>query len=99
MALLAATAFAVCGDSTGVQDPVAVALNFQVTTGTSTQAATGPALSSGTTSASGPTAVAGPPLVLEGTNGTLTLEEIRLIVAEVELEMEAGITEIEIDGD
>lgn len=86
MALLAAAALAACGDSTGVDDPAAVALNFQVTTGTSTQAATGPALSSGTTSTSGPMAVAGPPLVLEGTNGTLTLEEIRLIVAEVELE-------------
>lgn len=86
MAFLAATAFAACGDSTGVDDPAAVALNFQVTTGTSTQAATGPALSSGTASTAGPTAVAGPPLVLEGTNGTLTLEEIRLIVAEVELD-------------
>lgn len=86
MALLAATAFAACGDSTGVQDPAAVALNFQVTTGTSTQAATGPALSSSSATTSGPMAVAGPPLVLEGTNGTLTLEEIRLIVAEVELE-------------
>jgi hypothetical protein len=36
----------------------------------------------------GPAAVAGPPLVLVGTNGTLTIDEIRLIVSEVELERE-----------
>ena len=37
-----------------------------------------------------PSLVAGPPMVLEGTNGTLTIVEIRLIVNEVELEPADG---------
>ena len=83
---LAVTTLAACGDATSVADPAAVALNFQVSTSSTAQATSGPAFTSASASSSGPAAVAGPPLVLEGTNGTLTIEEIRLIVAEVELD-------------
>lgn len=79
---LAVASLAACGDSTDIADPAAVALNFQVTTASTASAA--PARTAG--SGDGPVMVAGPPLVLEGTNGTLTIEEIRLIVAEVELD-------------
>ena len=96
--LLAAAGLVACGDTTGVADPTAVALNFQVTTASSAQAAIGPATSSGS-DASGPGGVAGPPLVLEGTNGTLTLEEIRLIVAEVELEGDDDACRDDVVGD
>jgi len=92
-AAVAAFVLSACGDSTGVDDPRSVALNFRVGTGTSSPAMAGPAL------ASGPTLVAGPPLALEGTNGTLTLEEIRLIVAEVELEGDDDACDDDLLGD
>lgn len=78
--LMATWALVACGDTTGVGDPAAVSVHFQVVSGTEAASASGPALTTG------PSAVVGPPLVLEGTNGTLTIDEIRLIVAEVELE-------------
>lgn len=78
--VIGAFTLAACGDSFGVNDPAAVALNFRVSTASGPQATSGPAATSG------PMRVAGPPLVLEGNNGTLTIEEIRLIVAEVELD-------------
>jgi hypothetical protein len=74
------TILAACDDSTGVGDPARVSLAFAVTTPTAFTSS-GPA-----PVAAGPSMVVGPPLVLEGTNGTLTIEEIRLIVAEVELD-------------
>lgn len=79
--VLAMFAFAACDDSTGVGSPQSVALNFQVGT------ASGPQMS-GPARADGPVRVAGPPMIIDGTNGTLTIEEIRLIVAEVELDGE-----------
>ena len=71
-----------CSDSTGVDGPQNVALNFRVTSSAAPQlmGGNGPAL------VSGPSAVAGAPMTIDGTNGTLTLEEIRLIIAEVELD-------------
>jgi len=60
-----------CGDGTGVGGPSNLALDMRVSAGV-------PAIGA-------PPAVAGPPLVLAGTNGTLTIDEIRLIVSEVEL--------------
>jgi hypothetical protein len=68
-----------CGDALGVDGPQNVALNFQVSAAT-------PAQLSGPAPANGPQPTAGPPMVISGTNGTLTIDEIRLIVAEVELE-------------
>jgi hypothetical protein len=60
-----------CGDGTGVGGPTNLSVGFQI--------------SSGAPAIAGPAAVAGPPLTLVGTNGTLTIDEIRLIVSEVEL--------------
>ncbi|NIU76729.1 MAG: hypothetical protein GWN71_25150, partial [Gammaproteobacteria bacterium] len=57
-----------------------------MTTAAAAQGVSAPAMASGPGTTSGPMLVAGPPLVLEGTNGTLTIDEIRLIVAEVELD-------------
>jgi len=91
--VFAAGAATACGDSTGVADPAAVALNFQVSTATWPQA-------SGPAPTTSPMRVVGPPLVLEGTNGTLTIDEIRLIVAEAELEGDDdGACEDDIRGD
>lgn len=92
--LLATSTLLACGDSVGVDDPGAVTVNFRVTTSSDApQAVSGPAL------ASGPAAVVGPPLVLEGINGTLTIDEIRLIVAEAELEGDDDACEAEGGGD
>jgi hypothetical protein len=66
-----------CDDGTGVGDPARVAVKFAVAA-----PAAGPAGSP----ALAPARVAGPPIVLQGTNGTLTIEEVRLILAEVELD-------------
>ena len=90
---LALSTLVACGDSTGVGDPARVALNFQVQTATAAASVAGPARTSG------PTRVVGPPLVLEGTNGTLTIDEIRLIVAEVELEGDDDACEAEAGDD
>ncbi|MDZ7780228.1 MAG: hypothetical protein U5R14_09905 [Gemmatimonadota bacterium] len=91
--LLGAFTLSACDDSIGVNDPAAVALNFQVSTESSAQATSGPAATSG------PLRVAGPPLALEGTNGTLTIDEIRLIVAEVELDGDDDACEDQGEGD
>lgn len=74
-----------CGDTTGVGTPGTVALHFQVSGSqpAALAAAEGPARAAGNLAA-----IAGPPLVFEGTNGTLTITEVRVIVAEVELEGE-----------
>lgn len=74
---------AACGDTAGIGTPDTVALEFRVSSGQ-------PALASsvdGPTRTTGPlAAISGPPLVFEGTNGTLTIDEVRVIVAEFELE-------------
>jgi len=80
-ALLSVLVLGACGDSTGVGGPQSVALNFQVGTSSS------PAMS-GFASVTGPQSVAGAPMTITGTNGTLVIDEIRLIVAEVELDRE-----------
>lgn len=74
-------ALGACGDATGVDGPRRVSLNFRV------GEMSAPSLLAGTPGpeASGPTRVAGPPMRLVGTNGTLQIDEIRVIVAEVEL--------------
>lgn len=73
-----ALAAAACGDGTGVADPTNVSVLFRVADG---PAPVGPRSTSG-----GPSRVAGPALVLTGTNGTLTIDEIRIVVSEIELE-------------
>jgi hypothetical protein len=78
-ALLPIFLFAACGDSTGVGNAESVALNFQVGAGSTPQM-------SGAALVDGPSAVAGAPMTIMGTNGTLVIDEIRLIVAEVELD-------------
>jgi hypothetical protein len=81
-ALAPVGALAACSDGTGV-GAHNVALNFQVTSGA-------PAASAQAASPAGPAAVAGPPMVLVGSNGTLTIDEILLMVSEVELEAASG---------
>lgn len=70
-----------CADGTGVPGPQQVSLGFRVTgpAGPTARSSTGPA------QAGGPASVAGPPMVLTGTNGTLRLDEIRIVINEVEL--------------
>jgi hypothetical protein len=82
LSALAVAVLSACADGTGVGGPHNVALNFQVTSGAPAASASGPQ------AVAGPALVAGPPLVLIGTNGTLTIDEIRLIVSEVEIERE-----------
>jgi hypothetical protein len=77
LAAAGALAAAACGDGTGVGGLQQVAVLFQVS---------GAATPVGPAAADGPARVAGPPLVLSGTNGTLTIDEIRLVVSEIELE-------------
>jgi hypothetical protein len=69
-----AAAFAACGESTGVGSPNRVDVLFQVS-------GTGGAASGG-----GPAPSSGSPLAITGTNGTLVIDEIRVVVAEIELE-------------
>ena len=86
LSLVVAAGTVGCGDSTGVGGPQNVALNFRVTSSSALQLirVSGPAL------ASGPSSVEGGPLTMTigGPNGTLIIEKILLIVAEVELEGE-----------
>lgn len=80
-AALALMALGGCSDSTGVGAGEQVSLNFRVGlpgSGAALSSAAGPA-------AVGPSTVAGPPMTLEGTNGTLTIDEILIIINEVEL--------------
>jgi len=74
---VAVSMVAACSESSGVGGPENVGILFQVA---SSPSAVGPA------AVAGPAGVAGPPLVLSGTNGTLTIDEIRLVVSEIELE-------------
>lgn len=74
--LAAAVMLAACGDGTGVQGPETVSLNFRVDGPTVPAAAAGMGL------------VAGPPMTIEGTNGSLTIDEIRIVINEVQLKPE-----------
>lgn len=73
---------AACGDGTGVGslgDEVSLSFRVSGTGGAALAPSANP-------SRVGPAAVAGSPMVLDGTNGTLTLDEIRLVINKVELE-------------
>jgi hypothetical protein len=73
---------AACGDSTGVGGVgEEVSLSFRVS------GAGAPAAVGAVAAPVGLAAVAGAPMVLSGSNGTLTLDEIRIIIDEVELEL------------
>jgi len=89
LALVGAIALGACDDSTGVGSPGTIALNFSVGTA-APSAVSGPA--------SAPALVAGPPMTVSGTNGTLTIDEIRLIVAEAKLDGEDNACEDEVPG-
>ena len=91
LAVTLAFVLGACDDSTGVGAPGTVALNFTVSSGAGT-AAVQPATS-------GPSLVAGPPMTISGTNGTLTIEEIRLIVAEAELDGDDDACEDDLPGE
>ncbi len=82
-----------CDDATGVGDPAEVAVNFR-TTSTAT-----PTSSSSVPARTGPSWVAGPPLSLDGSNGTLVIEEIRLVIAEIELDGADDLCEDDFDDD
>jgi hypothetical protein len=82
MALIAAA----CADGTGVEGPHNVALHFQVANAEQPVVPSGSRQASSAAPAPAPARVAGPPLVLEGTNGILTIDEIRIVVNEIELE-------------
>lgn len=73
-----------CGDSTGAALDGDVSVHFRVAGSTPGLTAPSPAR------VDGPQAVAGPPLVLVGTNGSLTIDEILLVVDEVELHRADG---------
>jgi hypothetical protein len=82
LTLLAATFLAACGDSLGVDGPQNVSLSFRIVeTGSlaAAPASTGPV-------ASAPARA----VTLVGTNGTLVLDELYMIVTEIELEHEDG---------
>jgi len=81
---LALTAAAACSDTTGVPMPTPVSLRFQVTTPGAT------AVSPGGILAVGPQRVAGPPMVIDGLNGSLTIDEIRIIINQAELKPADG---------
>jgi len=81
-ALLAGVALTACDDALGVNGGGVVALTFRVATTSAAQ------LAAVSGADDGPAAVVGPPMLIAGSNGTLTISEIRLIVAEVELEGE-----------
>jgi hypothetical protein len=77
LASVGLVAMAGCSDGTGPAGFESVSLSFRV-------ASVAPA-PAGPSRVSSPQMVAGPPLVLEGSNGTLTIDEIRVIINEVEL--------------
>jgi len=78
LTLLAAASLTACGDSTGVDGPGSVALNFRVAPTSSSFAA---AVLEGA-----PAAVPARATDVSGSNGTLTIDEVWLIVAEAELD-------------
>jgi hypothetical protein len=67
-------AVAACGESTGVGSPNRVDVLLQVSG------------SGGAAPAGGPARASGSSLAITGTNGTLVIDEIRVVVAEIELE-------------
>ena len=78
--LLSATllaAAAACSDGTGVDGPQSVSLNFQVAPAAALASAPGAGGSGG-------------PLLVQGTNGTLSIDEVRVVVNQVELEPADG---------
>lgn len=75
---------AACGDLVGANGPQQVDVNFRVGASSSPAMVAAAPGSTGSGSAS----IAGPPMSVTGSNGTLTIDEIRLIVAEVELDGE-----------
>jgi hypothetical protein len=82
LTLLAAASLAACGDSLGVDGPQNVSVSFRAVEAGSSAAApasTGP-------KASAPARA----ITLVGTNGTLVLDELYMIVNEIELEHEDG---------
>lgn len=91
LALFVAFALGACDDATGVGAPGTVALNFSVASASAPATVSGPA--------SAPALVAGPPMTVSGTNGTLTIEEIRLIVAEAELDGDDDACEDDLPGE
>lgn len=93
LGLLGITFAAACGEPTGVDGPRDVALNFRI------QSSGANPVAAARSPAAAPMAVVGPPLVLTGTNGTLTIDEIRLIVAEAELDGEDDACESDGLGD
>ena len=82
-ALAALGALSGCSDGVGIGGPQRVSLNFRVASA-APASAVGPAL------VGRPAGVVGPPMVLTGTNGTLTLDEIRIVINEVELKPADG---------
>ncbi len=92
LASLVLGATAACSDGTGPAGFASVSVSFSV-------AGEAPA-PAGPSRASGPSMVAGPPLVLSGTNGTLTIDEVRVIINEVELKAADGSCDaVEVSGD
>lgn len=84
-AALLLLAAAACDGGTGIDGPLPVSVGFRVTSAAA-PASAAPSRVEG----QGPMTVAGPPLVLSGTNGTLTLEEILIVINEVELKPADG---------
>lgn len=83
-ASLAAVAFAAaaCSDGTGLVDPQSVSLSFQVVGQGAAPVSAGPSRA--------PARVVGTPMVIPGANGSLTVDEIRIIINEVELKPADG---------
>lgn len=78
--LAAAASLVACSDSTGPAGSQALSLSFQVSG--AAPASTGPAAS--------PARAAGPPMIISGTNGSIRLDEILMIINEVELKPADG---------
>lgn len=75
--LVAAGALAACDDGTGVDDAATVGIAFATTPTTSSAAGSPASLA---------TEAPAPSIAVAGSNGTLTIDEIHVIVAEFELE-------------
>jgi hypothetical protein len=82
IAVAALPLVAACGDLVGANGPQHVDVNFRIANGTSSALIAAAPGSAGGSTAS----IAGPPMTVTGTNGTLTIDEIRLIVAEMKVE-------------
>ncbi|MEM7415610.1 MAG: hypothetical protein AAF389_08965 [Gemmatimonadota bacterium] len=86
----AIAALAACDDSTGVPGAQELSILFTVST---------PAAPTSVAPTASVASIVGPPMVLTGPNGTLTIDEIRLVVAEVELEGDDDACEDAVDDD